>query len=453
MAVAEGVMETASQVLIVGDGSGVEGVLHPERFELSLARSWGEAAGRLAVTGFDLLLVDIDGTDSGRLEAVDHATRLPDRPMVVVITGTPSIEEAVEAIRRGAVNYLGKPVDPEALRRVAERARETRRLARDNQALRRLVSRTREGGMIVARSAAMRRVLDKIERVASFPASILISGETGSGKGLVARTLHDSSERSGSPFVHLSCGALQEQLLESELFGYEKGAFTGAVGTKPGLFEAAHSGTLFLDEVAELTAAMQAKLLQVLDSGELRRVGGTALRKVDTRVIAATNKNLKQEVRDDRFRQDLFFRLNVVQIEVPPLRQRRDDIPGLVQQFIDRNQVSGVVATRISRRALALLLEYHWPGNVRELANTIESACLQAEEEAILPADLPAHLQPAMAFESRAIDIPLPLKEMERLHIVRVLDYTGGKKAPAARLLGIDVKTLSNKIRAYEIQA
>ena len=441
-------------VLIVGaDGGGeAQQSLAGDDFRVSTALTWEEARHRLKSDLFDLLLLDLELTGDARLDAVAEARGGDNPPEVVAITDSPSPDEAVAAVKRGAFHYLAKPADAEALRRIGERAASTSNLRRENSALRRIVSQQERTTRLIAKSAKMAAVLERIERIAASPASVLIHGETGSGKGLVARVIHHGSDRAERPFVHVNCGALQEQLLESELFGYEKGAFTGASGTKPGLFEVAHQGTLFLDEVGELTSGMQAKLLQVLDSGELRRVGGTRLHQVDSRVLAATNKSLKQEVRDGRFRQDLYFRLNVVHIEVPPLRDRREDIPGLVNEFLKRYRVVGEPPKQISRRALSLLMQYHWPGNVRELANTLESVCLLSSTETILPDDLPPALQPTVSFESRAIDIPLPLTEMERLHIVRALDYTAGKKAPAARLLGIDVKTLSNKIKSYGIE-
>ena len=447
-------MTDKSAVLIVeaDSGDGAREALGEGDFQIVTARTWEEGRRRLKTDQFDLLLLDLALAGSAGLEAVTEALGGDYAPEVVVLTASPSPEEAVAAVKLGAFQYLAKPVDPEALRRVGERAANTSRLARENSALKRIVSQQDDTTRLIARSPKMAAVLERIERVAASPASVLIHGETGSGKGLVARVIHAGSDRSERPLVHVNCGALQEQLLESELFGYEKGAFTGASGTKPGLFEVAHHGTLFLDEIGELTAAMQAKLLQVLDSGELRRVGGTRMHKVDSRVLAATNKSLKQEVREGRFRQDLYFRLNVVHVEVPPLRERQEDIPGLVAEFLKRYRVMGRPPKQISRRALSLLMQYHWPGNVRELANTIESVCLLAPGETILPDDLPPPLQPTVIFESRSIDIPLPLTEMERLHIVRALDYTDGKKAPAARLLGIDVKTLSNKVKSYGIE-
>jgi two-component system response regulator AtoC len=447
-------MTDKSAVLIVeaNAGDGARGALTGGDFQISTARTWEEGRRRLETDRFDLLLLDLALVGNTGLEAVTEARDGDTPPEVVVLTASPSPEEAVAAVKLGAFQYLGKPVDPEALRRVAERAASTSLLQRENSALKRIVSQQDTTTKPIAKSPKMAAVLERIERIASSPASVLIHGETGSGKGLVARVIHQGSDRAERPFVHVNCGALQEQLLESELFGHEKGAFTGASGTKPGLFEVAHSGTLFLDEIGELTSGMQAKLLQVLDSGELRRVGGTQLHRVDTRVLAATNKSLKQEVRDGRFRQDLYFRLNVVHLAVPALRDRREDIPGLVAEFLKRYRIMGQVPKKISRRALALLMGYHWPGNVRELANTIESVCLLSPGETILPEDLPPPLQPSVTFESRSIDIPLPLTEMERLHIVRALDYTDGKKAPAARLLRIDVKTLSNKIKSYGIE-
>ncbi len=447
-------MRDKSAVLIVEadvDGGAREALADGD-FQIATARTWEEGRRRLKTDHFDLLLLDLALAGNTGLEAVTEALGGDNPPEVVVLTSSPSPQEAVAAVKLGAFQYLGKPVDPEALRRVGDRAASTSQLQRENSALRRIVSQQDGATKLIAKSSKMAAVLERIERVAASPASVLIRGETGSGKGLVARVLHQRSDRSERPFVHVNCGALQEQLLESELFGYEKGAFTGASGTKPGLFEVAHHGTLFLDGIGELTAGMQAKLLQVLDSGELRRVGGTRLHKVDSRVLAATNKNLKHEVRESRFRQDLFFRLNVVHIEVPALRDRQEDIPGLVAEFLKRYRIMGQPPKQISRRALALLMQYHWPGNVRELANTIESVCLLSPGETILPDDLPPPLQPTVTFESRSIDIPLPLTEMERLHIVRALDYTDGKKAPAARLLGIDVKTLSNKVKSYGIE-
>ncbi|MEM7480560.1 MAG: sigma-54 dependent transcriptional regulator [Acidobacteriota bacterium] len=307
-------------------------------------------------------------------------------------------------------------------------------------------------GSILGESSAVETLLDTIERVAAAPASVLIHGETGTGKTLAARAIHDGSDRRDQPFVVVNCSAFQDQLLESELFGHEKGAFTGAVAAKRGLFEVADGGTLFLDEVAEMSSAMQAKLLQTLDDGALRRVGGTKTHKVDVRIVAASNKDLRAEVKAGRFRQDLLFRLRVVSLEVPPLRERNEDIPLLIDVFLERYRLPGRPAKTIAPGAVKLLQEYAWPGNVRELMNTVEGLVLLSPENEIRAEDLPPNLRPSADVDLPDADAPLPMAEIERLHVARALRYTEGKKAPAARLLGIDVKTLNSKIKNYNIQ-
>lgn len=304
---------------------------------------------------------------------------------------------------------------------------------------------------IIGSSQPIYRLLQKVERIAASGASVLVQGETGTGKTLVARAIHEASMRRARPFVVVNCSAFQDQLLESELFGHEKGAFTGAVAAKQGLFEIAHEGTLFLDEVAEMSSAMQAKLLQVLDSGELRRVGGTRLHRVDVRVVSASNKELSAEVRAGRFREDLLFRLKVITLELPPLRERREDIPELVEFFLSRFRGPSGTRKSISNVALSLLSEYSWPGNVRELANVIEGLVLMTLGDEIGALDLPTNLRPSANFEPREATAPLPMDEIERLHILRALAYTDGRKAQAARLLDIDIKTLNSKIRSYGI--
>jgi transcriptional regulator with PAS, ATPase and Fis domain len=314
-----------------------------------------------------------------------------------------------------------------------------------------MVGRRDDGSVILGESQAMRFLLEMVQRVAGSSAPVLISGETGTGKGLIARTLHQASPRGDQPFLVINCSAFQDQLLESELFGHEKGAFTGAASAKAGLFEVAHRGTVFLDEVAEMSPAMQAKLLQVLDTGELRRVGGTKERRVDTRIFAATNKDLHEEVRAGRFREDLFFRLNVVSLAVPPLRDRKEDIPPLVEHFFRQFRLPGQQKKSVSPEVMRLLMQYAWPGNVRELANTIERLVLLAPGTIIVPEDLPSNIRPTLDLPSEEGDAPLPLAEVERISIIRALRYTEGKKAPAARLLRIDVKTLTHKIERYNI--
>ena len=315
-----------------------------------------------------------------------------------------------------------------------------------------LTVRTASGHPFVVHSPRMVELMAIVDRVAAGSASILIQGATGTGKTLIARELHAASPRADQRFVAINCSAFQDQLLESEIFGHEKGSFTGAINAKQGLFEVAHRGTLFLDEVSDMTPAMQAKLLQVLDDGELRRVGGTTSRKVDVRVVAATNKDLKAEIKAKRFREDLFFRLNVILLRVPPLSERREDIPALTAHFLDRFRLPDRPRKRMSPEATQLLMAYDWPGNVRELANAVEGLTLLAPGDVIRAEDLPPNLRPAAPLSLGDSATPLPMSEIERLHIITMLRFTEGKKAPAARLLGIDVKTLSSKIKSYDIQ-
>ena len=304
---------------------------------------------------------------------------------------------------------------------------------------------------IIAESPEMKTVLATVERVAVSNASVVIQGETGVGKGLIAKVIHRESRRPDKPFIHLNCSALTDPLLDSELFGHEKGAFTGATAAKPGLFEVADGGTLFLDEVSEMSRGMQAKLLQVLDSGELRRVGGTTFREVDVRIVAASNKDLNREVRAGRFRNDLLYRLEVVKLIIPPLRKRQADIPGLVALYLRRFSRPDPPKKKISAEALESLCASEWPGNVRELANTIERALLLAPGDEIRPEDVIPRPKPEAESATDSPAEPISLAEAERLAILRALQHTGGKKAPAARLLGINVKTLSRKIQIYGI--
>jgi len=297
----------------------------------------------------------------------------------------------------------------------------------------------------------MASLLATVERVAASDASVLIEGESGTGKGLLAQTIHRQSGRAAGPFLAINCSGFQDQLLESELFGHEKGAFTGASATKAGLFEVAGGGSLFLDEVAEMSPAMQAKLLHALDTREFRRVGGTRILRPDVRIVAATNKRLEEEVRAGRFREDLYYRLNVVRLAAPPLRERPEDIPVLVDHFLQRFRLPGQPTKILTPEALAELTSYAWPGNVRELSNIIERLTILVPGGIIGPEDLPLSHRAGASPALPATGTPHSLAEMERLHISRVLQETGGKKMQAARLLGIDIKTLNKKIRDFQI--
>ncbi|MFQ5847395.1 MAG: sigma-54-dependent transcriptional regulator [Candidatus Methylomirabilales bacterium] len=415
------------------------------------AENGEEALAVLTRQDFDVVLLDLKMPGLGGMETLRRLRGTGVTAEVVVLTGHPEVESAIEAMKLGAYDYLTKPFKLSEVEAVLRRAAEKRQLQEENTALRRMVGQRGDDAVILGESEGMRSLLAMVGRVAASNAPILISGETGTGKGLIARALHQASPRADRPFLVINCSAFQDQLLESELFGHEKGAFTGAVSAKAGLFEVADGGTVFLDEVAEMSPAMQTKLLQVLDTGELRRVGGTRLRRIDTRIFAATNKDLDQQVRAGHFREDLFFRLNVVNLAVPPLRDRSEDIPCLLEHFLDQFRLPGRERKSFSPEAVDVLSGYAWPGNVRELANTVERLVLLAPGTVIQPDDLPRNIRPSVELQPQEGDAPLSLAEVERLSIIRTLRYTQGKKAPAARLLGIDVKTLTHKIRAYNI--
>ncbi len=446
------------EALIIDDcplvRTAVAETLKRDEFVLTVACTGEEGLRVVKRRRFDVVLLDLHLPGMQGLEVLERLRELPQAPEVVVLTGHPDLDTAVQAIKTGACDYLSKPFDAFKLTATLRNAATRYRLRREVVALKHTASKnyTQSGGTVIAESPAMKGILGIVDRVAPSDASILIRGETGAGKGLVAKLIHGRSSRSHEPQLHINCGALNDTLLESELFGHEKGSFTGAASAKPGLFEVADGGTLFLDEVAETSPAMQAKLLQVLDSGELRRVGGTSFLKVDVRVISATNKDLQREIAEGRFRRDLFFRLNVVGIDLPPLRERREDIPGLIQLYLDRYRLPGETTKTPTEAAVRALCNYSWPGNVRELANVIEGIVLLAPGERLDESDIPQNILSAQDNEPRPLsDEPASLAQIQAGHVLRTLRYTGGIKAHAARLLGIDVKTLGSKIKKYGI--
>lgn len=410
------------------------------------AESGEEALEKVRAQDVDVILLDLKMPGMGGMEALRRIKDSGASAEVVILTGHPDVDSAIAAMKLGAYDYLTKPFKLSELEEVLRRAAERKRLERENVALRRMVAQREPAPVLVGQSQAVAALLATVRRIAGSDANVLIQGESGTGKGLVARIIHEQSARDKGPFLVINCSAFQDQLLESELFGHEKGAFTGASTAKQGLFEVAEDGTLLMDEVGEMSPAMQAKLLQVLDTRELRRVGGTRVHRVNVRIIAATNKDLAQEVRTARFREDLYYRLNVVSLTIPPLRERKEDIPGLVEHFVRRFAVDYASKT-VSPEALQALVEYTWPGNVRELANTIERLMILAPGEIIGVDDLPPNIRQGGGLPQG----PSSLAEVERLHLMRILKETGGKKMQAARLLGIDIKTLNKKMRDYHI--
>ncbi|HSF25828.1 MAG TPA: sigma-54 dependent transcriptional regulator [Blastocatellia bacterium] len=423
----------------------------------SIASSQTAEAARAAVRHhrFDLIVSDINlgGRTNGVALLKEFKTICPDCE-VILISGFGTLETAVEAVREGAFDYVSKPFNVNEVISTARRALKGRNSGEPAAVLLKEYS---EASGLVGHSPKMIEVYKEIALVAPSRSTVLITGESGVGKELVARALHRNSPRGGGPFVAINCGAITETLLESELFGHVKGSFTGAVSDKRGLFEEANGGTIFLDEIGETSPGVQVKLLRVLQESEIRRVGSSRSVRVDVRVLAATNRNLESEVKENRFREDLYYRLSVVALRVPPLRDRSEDLPLLAAHALRRARDAGARATTISEEALALLAHYDWPGNVRELENTIEHAALYARGAIIAPDDLPEKIRrhnPASEPRSRLNSIfeDLPsLEELERRYLIHVLQSVGGSRTRAAEVLGIDRRTLYRMAERYVI--
>ncbi len=389
----------------------------------------------------DLVMPGMDG-----IELMKKAKELKPNIEVIIITAYGSIPTAIAAMKEGAYDYIEKPFCPERAELLIQKLTQHQKLVEENFSLRQKLEDHYRFENIIAKSSKMQRVIELIKIVAKSNATVLITGESGTGKELVARAIHSQSHRRGKSFVAVSCAALPESLLESELFGHEKGSFTGAYAQKKGKFEFANRGTLFLDEVGEMSANVQVHLLRVLEEKEFTRVGGNEPIKVDVRVISATNKDLKRAIASGGFREDLYYRLNVVTIELPPLRERKEDIPLLAQHFLNtfalenRKKIAG-----FSPQATKSLLSYDWPGNVRELENAIERAVILAKDSLISLLDLP---QENLSL-ARSASIGKNIKEVEKNHILNVLNDTGGNYSEAARILGISRMTLYHKVREY----
>ena len=415
-------------------------------FRATATNSGRDAIGRLAREPIDALVTDLRMADVDGLALLAESRRLsPQRP-VIVMTAYGAIDTAVESIRLGAYHYLTKPFRLDELVIFLRRGLDEVRVRREAAALRRTLRERFAATTILGDSAPMRAVRDVMERVADTSASVLLTGETGTGKGLVARALHTESGRAAAPFVTVNCAALPESLLESELFGHVKGAFTGATAQRAGLFAEAHGGTLFLDEIGEMTPALQAKLLDVLERGVVRPLGDSRERAVDVRVIAATHLDLRQAVLSGRYREDLFYRLDVVAIELPPLRARAADLPALTEHFLQRAvaRYPNSVVRRLSPEAAARLAGYRFPGNLRELAHLIERAVLLGRSADLMSADLPA----ALLSDSPTARVPfhgevMPVRELQRRYAAWALEQLGGHRTRTAERLGIDAKTLA----------
>ncbi len=444
-------MDKRTKILVVDDEASVRDSVHDwlteSGYQVFTAENGPQALEliqkeRLGIVIADLVMPGMDG-----IELMKQAKEILPSIAVIIITAYGSIATAIAAMKEGAYDYIEKPFCPERMELLIQKLVEHQNLVEENISLRQRLEDRYHFENIIAKSHKMQQVIEVIKTVAKSNASVLITGDTGTGKELVARAIHSQSHRRDKPFVAVSCAALPESLLESELFGHERGAFTGAVAQRKGRFELAHRGTIFLDEIGEISANMQVHLLRVLEEKEFTRVGGIEPVKVDVRLISATNKDLKMAVREGKFREDLYYRLNVVTIELPPLMERREDIPLLAQHFLGKFALENhKEITGFSPEAMDFIMNYHWPGNVRELENAIERAGILAKDNLITLADLPQEcLVPAHSTSLRN------LREVEREHILSVLAQAGGNYSEAARILGITRMTLYKKAKAYGV--
>jgi len=445
------------KVLIVEDEELMRSILRQlletEGFQVFTADSAENALDIFSSSEVSVVLSDIKMAGMDGLELLDRIKAIDEEALVIIMTAYSSTDSAVAALRKGAYDYITKPFVNEDLVQTVKNAVRTKKLFGENRALRRELDKHYNFSEIIGQSAALEKVFRLVEKVADTSAGILIQGESGTGKELVARAIHFKSRRAAKPFLAVNCGALPESLLESELFGHVKGAFTGATADKKGFFRSASGGTLFLDEIGEMPTPLQVKLLRALQEHEVTPVGSSLPVKFDARIICATNKNLEKEAEENRFREDLFYRLNVIEINLPPLRERREDIPPLVKHFaakIAREQ--NAPEKIVTKEALSALFNYTWQGNVRELQNAVERAFILSNEE-INFESLPEKIKNGALnnFETRDGENFRPtLEETERRYIMEIMESVGDDKTEAARVLGIDLSTLYRKLKRYE---
>jgi len=444
---------TPANILIVDDEFSVRDSLfnwfRKDGYDVTTAENATEALKAMQDRKYQVILLDIKMPGMDGMELQEHVHRIDPQVAVIMLTAFASVDTAVRALKQGAFDYVAKPVDPDELSHLVQRALEQRRLREENASLRGTIDELVAVERIVGDSPPMRKVMELVEHVSKTDATVLIRGESGTGKEIIARAIHANSKRRYFPIVAVNCGALPDTLLESELFGHEKGAFTGAQYRRKGKIEMADGGTLFLDEVGAINAKMQVDLLRILESKELTRVGGSRPVQVDFRVICATNENLELAIREGRFREDFYYRINVFTIELPPLRDRRSDIPALATHFLDQfARRMDKRITGISPEAMDLLMACDWPGNVRELSNAIERAMVVGKPPDIRPEDLP--LRKPIRGDFTAAE---SLDEVEKRHIAAVLEHTEGNVTRAAEILKVDRVTVYNKIKKYGLRS
>ncbi|HPA84399.1 MAG TPA: sigma-54 dependent transcriptional regulator [Deltaproteobacteria bacterium] len=449
---------TARDILVVDDDNGHRTMLK------TLLSGWGyrvyeaddgsKAIEWVRSRPFDLILMDIRMVKVSGLEALSVIKGMNPAIPVIIITAYSSVESAIEAMKKGAYEYLMKPLDFEEMHMKMEQAMEHCRLKEENRILKEIIGEHFDTRNIIGKSPSMIRLLETTSKAAASDATVLITGESGTGKEMIAGAIHFNSTRENHPFIKLNCAAISEGLLESELFGHEKGAFTGAVRRREGRFSQAHRGSLFLDEISEMSMAMQAKLLRVIQEKEFTRVGGEEVLTVDVRIITATNRDLLAEVQQGNFREDLYYRLNVINLKVPPLRERREDIPLLAEHFLKMFSAKNDKAIKgFTPQAMDRLIRYRWPGNVREMMNAVESAVVLSDSEYISESDLSLLHAELPSLEAVApVSADLPLEEVEKTTILKTLEISGGNKSEAARKLGITRATLHKKLKKYRVQ-
>jgi two-component system, NtrC family, response regulator AtoC len=449
------------RVLVVDDEENIRLVLRTllkrHGYEVETAAGGEEALGLVEAFGPDVVITDVRMPKMGGLDLLSTLKAKGNDATVIVMSAYGNLDQAIDAIKAGAYDYIQKPFKPEEVVLALRKAEERESLRRENRALREEIRREHKFEDILAKSTVMMSVFRTIAKIADYKTTVLISGESGVGKELVARAIHKRSSRQGGNFVPVNCGAIPENLLESELFGHKKGAFTDAISDRHGLFEEAHKGTLFLDEIGELPLGLQVKLLRVLEDEKIRRLGDSKDVQVDVRIVAATHRDLLAESQKGRFREDLFYRLNVLPIHVPPLRDRREDIPLLIDYFVVKNNARLNMEIRgLDTEARRLLYEYAWPGNVRELENTIERAMVLAEGDRLMASDLPDRLREAqnpvqMQLATGELSVKKTTRIIEEILIRRALQKTKGNRTRAAEILEISHRALLYKIKDYKI--
>ncbi len=447
-------MKRKIRILVVDDEESMRDSLsewlREDGYEVESVESGEQAIEKVKKSKWTAALVDLKMPGIDGIETMREIRKLDKELPIIIITAYATVDTAVTAMKEGAYDYIVKPFNPEEISMMLHKLVERQSLLLENIYLRKQLMRTYQFEDIVGKNKKIQEIFELIKTVADSKSTILIQGETGTGKELIARAIHNTSPRKKGPFVTLSCAALPASLLEAELFGYEKGAFTDAKTTKRGKLELAHGGTLFLDEIGDISPKTQVDLLRFLQEKEFRRLGGEENIKVDVRVVAATNKNLKNLVEQGKFREDLFYRLNVITIDVPPLRERKEDISLLVAHFLEKYTIENKKSIeRVSEEAMELLLSYHWPGNVRELENCIERAVVICKGNLIKPADLPDYIRVPV---SPTYKEDMSLEELERIHIEKILTKYKFNIQKSSEVLGIDRATLYRKIKKYNIK-